>query len=173
MWDDELNIIEHLIKIDVRNNSAWNQRYFYISNTKNISAIETIIEELNYCKQKLLICMDNESVWNYLKAFIRNLDRYPEDFVSFCFEQYSSSKDDEKSPFLCSFLVDYHESEINEIVKNLKNQPGDELKVKLLDHYSKSLELLDLLRTKYDVMREKYWVYIKDKMENKYKSCVI
>ncbi len=167
-----MSIIEHLIEKDVRNNSAWNQRYFHISNTNNVSDIKTINDELNYCKQKLLICMDNESVWNYLKAFIRNLDRYPQDFVNFCFEQYSSSKDDEKSPFLCSFLVDYHESEINEIIKNLSKNEGDEMKVKLADHFSKAIELLDLLRTKYDIMREKYWVYIRDKMENKYKSYI-
>ena len=85
--------------MDVRNNSAWNQRYFYISHKKNILDIETINEELAFCQQKLLICVDNESVWNYLKAFIRNLEKYPQQFVDFCFDLYQNAKDDEKSPF--------------------------------------------------------------------------
>jgi len=33
LWEGELDYISQLITEDVRNNSAWNQRYFVITNT--------------------------------------------------------------------------------------------------------------------------------------------
>lgn len=33
LWDQELAYIDSLLKEDLRNNSAWNQRYFVVSNT--------------------------------------------------------------------------------------------------------------------------------------------
>ena len=33
LWDGELEYVSRLITEDVRNNSAWNQRYFVITNT--------------------------------------------------------------------------------------------------------------------------------------------
>jgi protein farnesyltransferase/geranylgeranyltransferase type-1 subunit alpha len=33
LWDKELDYIDILLKEDLRNNSAWNQRYFVINNT--------------------------------------------------------------------------------------------------------------------------------------------
>ena len=33
LWDGELDYVDSLLKVDLRNNSAWNQRYFVISQT--------------------------------------------------------------------------------------------------------------------------------------------
>ena len=33
LWADEISYINRLLEEDVRNNSAWNQRFFVISNT--------------------------------------------------------------------------------------------------------------------------------------------
>lgn len=33
LWDDELDYVDTLLEDDVRNNSAWNQRYFVVSHT--------------------------------------------------------------------------------------------------------------------------------------------
>ena len=33
MWDKELDYVNKLLSQDLRNNSAWNQRYFVIENT--------------------------------------------------------------------------------------------------------------------------------------------
>ncbi len=33
LWDGELEYVSELISKDLRNNSAWNQRHFVISNT--------------------------------------------------------------------------------------------------------------------------------------------
>lgn len=37
LWDKELEYVEKLISEDIRNNSAWNQRYFVVSNTTKFS----------------------------------------------------------------------------------------------------------------------------------------
>jgi len=31
LWDNELEFVDKLLSLDMRNNSAWNQRYFVIS----------------------------------------------------------------------------------------------------------------------------------------------
>lgn len=33
LWDNELDYVDKLLEDDVRNNSAWNQRYFVINHT--------------------------------------------------------------------------------------------------------------------------------------------
>ena len=45
LWDGELAFIEKLISDDIRNNSAWNQRYFVVANTTDFDA-ETIKIEI-------------------------------------------------------------------------------------------------------------------------------
>lgn len=37
LWGDELGYVDSLIQDDLRNNSAWNQRYFVVSNTTGFS----------------------------------------------------------------------------------------------------------------------------------------
>ena len=33
LWDKELDYVDSLLQEDLRNNSAWNQRHFVVSNT--------------------------------------------------------------------------------------------------------------------------------------------
>jgi protein farnesyltransferase/geranylgeranyltransferase type-1 subunit alpha len=33
LWEEELDFVDLLLEEDIRNNSAWNQRFFTISNT--------------------------------------------------------------------------------------------------------------------------------------------
>jgi protein farnesyltransferase/geranylgeranyltransferase type-1 subunit alpha len=178
LWEGELEYVENLINRDIRNNSAWNQRYFCINNTQDTSNVEIINQELNYCKEKLLKCIDNESVWNYLKAFLRNLEVYPIDFVDFCFDLFKNTKDDEKSPFLCSFICDSYEIKILEWVKLIdSNEIKDvekinELKLNIKVNFNNSLEILEQLKSKYDLMREKYWLYVIRRWEKKYSSFI-
>ena len=37
LWGEELHYVDRLIQEDLRNNSAWNQRYFIVSNTTGFS----------------------------------------------------------------------------------------------------------------------------------------
>lgn len=43
LWDDELSYVDKLLEDDVRNNSAWNQRFFVVSNTTDFS--DDIVKE--------------------------------------------------------------------------------------------------------------------------------
>lgn len=42
LWDGELDYVDSLLKADHRNNSAWNQRYFVISQTSGFT--EAVLE---------------------------------------------------------------------------------------------------------------------------------
>lgn len=63
---NELDFVENLISQDIRNNSAWNQRYFVINNSDPTS--DTIEKELKYTFDKIQIAFKNESAWNYLRG---------------------------------------------------------------------------------------------------------
>ena len=43
LWEDELEYVEQLLAEDLRNNSAWNQRYFVVSNTTGFT--DEVLEE--------------------------------------------------------------------------------------------------------------------------------
>ncbi len=62
----ELNFVDNLISQDMRNNSAWNQRYFVINNSDPDS--DVINKELEYTFGKIRILSKNESAWNYLRG---------------------------------------------------------------------------------------------------------
>lgn len=67
LYDKELEYVERLLDDDVRNNSAWNQRYFVISNTTKFK--EDIIErEVDFALEKIDLVKENESAWNYLRG---------------------------------------------------------------------------------------------------------
>lgn len=63
---NELEFVEHLISLDMRNNSAWNQRYFVINNSDPDANM--IDKELKYTFDKIKILSKNESAWNYLRG---------------------------------------------------------------------------------------------------------
>jgi protein farnesyltransferase/geranylgeranyltransferase type-1 subunit alpha len=85
--DLELEYIDKLLQQDIRNNSAWNQRFFIrtlppVSQplpleaateptfTTGMSA-DTITTELLYTGAKLLQASHNESAWNYLEGLMK------------------------------------------------------------------------------------------------------
>jgi len=45
LWEGELAYVDKLIQDDIRNNSAWNQRYFVVANTTEFST-EVISQEI-------------------------------------------------------------------------------------------------------------------------------
>lgn len=67
LYDNELEYVEQLLNDDVRNNSAWNQRYFVISNTTNFEQ-EMINREVDFALEKIELSKGNESAWNYLRG---------------------------------------------------------------------------------------------------------
>lgn len=80
LFDNELVYIEKLIASDVRNNSAWNQRFFVLKymGLEN----DALCGEIHYVMNRIRIVKDNESSWNYLRGILQledgTLSQHPE-----------------------------------------------------------------------------------------------
>lgn len=51
---------------DIRNNSAWNQRFFIISSTHDKIEGDVLDRELDFAMRAIEKVPGNESSWNYL-----------------------------------------------------------------------------------------------------------
>lgn len=67
LFDGELNFVDQLLQDDIRNNSAWNQRYFVINNTTGFTE-DVLKQEIEYTLDKIRIAKENESAWNFLRG---------------------------------------------------------------------------------------------------------
>lgn len=64
-----MNFVNFLIEEDVRNNSAWNQRYYIVKSNPNCKITpEVIKEEIEYTWSQIIRAPSNESPWNYLRG---------------------------------------------------------------------------------------------------------
>ena len=54
LWDGELDVVDELLTRDVRNNSAWNQRWFVIDNTTGRTP-EVVAREIEYAFTKIQV----------------------------------------------------------------------------------------------------------------------
>lgn len=174
LWENELEFIDNLISKDIRNNSAWNQRYFLISNTNDLnvsSATQVLNREIDYCFEKIQKCIDNESSWNYLRGLINHLNIistdeknnlvYPQKVIDFCHSVIAGPKQEDKSPFLIVFLVDYNMAKAKLLKKDFTENPTqDDIKENLKKLVSDSIELLQSLSDVHDVIRSNYWNYL-------------
>lgn len=73
-WAEELEYTNLLLEQDVKNNSAWNQRYFVIKHLheeKGVFPISVVSEEIAYSIEKLALATDNQSVWNYMLGVLK------------------------------------------------------------------------------------------------------
>lgn len=78
--DDELVYVDKLISQDVRNNSAWNQRFFVL---KSIGFTQDVLlREINYTMNRIRLVKNNESAWNFLRGILQEgtgtMDQFPE-----------------------------------------------------------------------------------------------
>lgn len=69
-WDGELEFTERLLQEDVRNNSAWNQRYFVLKSTADLSSPELLEQEVAFIKKHIDLSPSNPSPWNYLRGLL-------------------------------------------------------------------------------------------------------
>ena len=183
LWDHEINFINFLLKQDIRNNSAWNQRYFYISNKNDLNHIDSIKvlnEEIDFCLEKIEACIDNESSWNYLRALISHLNNlnnenksnYPKKVVDFCERVMTSKKEDAESPFLIAFLVDLNYLKAKELDEKLKHEKTEEGVSSMKGMVKNSIEMLDSLACKHDLIRFNYWNYLISKWRHEFPEYV-
>lgn len=80
LYEGELNYVDQLLQDDVKNNSAWNQRYFVVNSTTGFTP-EVLEWEIDYTLSKIRTAIENESAWNYLRGSV-NLPCY------WCFFSY-------------------------------------------------------------------------------------
>lgn len=64
----EMEYINGLLMDDVRNNSAWNQRYFIFMNLNDFSQ-ESIIKEMSETWNFIKFALTNESPFSYLRGY--------------------------------------------------------------------------------------------------------
>lgn len=67
LYERELDYVEQLIREDIRNNSAWNQRYFVLDKTTKFEP-DIINSEVDFVLEKISENNGNESAWNYLRG---------------------------------------------------------------------------------------------------------
>lgn len=74
IWEDELVFSEYLILDDIRNNSAWNQRWFVVHRgSKSPCKADS---ELQYAIEKGVMDAYNECPWRYYVAIVREQQRH-------------------------------------------------------------------------------------------------
>lgn len=155
LFDDELQYVDRLISEDLRNNSAWNQRFFVLKYT-GITP-DVLQREINYAINRIRLIKTNESSWNFLRGLLQQddgaLDEYPE-VVEFSEELYNTGN---RSPYLLAFLIDIY---VEQGLRELATGGNEEINKKVYD-------LCDLMATKHDTIRYKYWNYIAENFRRK------
>lgn len=145
LFDDieELSSVDSLINEDARNNSAWTHRFFLLFSNKTATAV-TFEREIEYAKEKIDLCPQNPSSWNYLHGIYRESKRSLTELKDFCKIYANLSKEVISSTFALEALA-----EIASIEKD------DAL----------AYEYYDLLQTKYDPIRSAYWKFLQQKLK--------
>ncbi|CAD6586525.1 MAG: CAAX geranylgeranyltransferase alpha subunit [Alectoria sarmentosa] len=153
LWDSELPYVETLLQYDVRNNSAWNHRWFIVfarytdpkqhsikkGDANSEIPLEIMRREIEYTKTGISTAPQNQSPWNYLRGVLKNKGMGLVELKGFA-EQYADlEKEDEvRSSHALDFLADVYAEE---------------------EHKERSAKALELLARRYDPIRKNYWDY--------------
>lgn len=160
LFDDELTYVDKLISTDVRNNSAWNQRFFVLKHTG--LAPDVLQREMNYAMTRIRLVKNNESSWSFLRGLLKEAAKdggnggsggtygQYDEVVTFVEELYAAGC---KSPHLVAFLIDMYEE------RCLAGGP-DADETKLRPEAERVLQLCKLMQESYDVIRAAYWEYV-------------
>lgn len=146
--------MDKLISADVRNNSAWNQRFFVLKHT-GLGA-EVLQREVKYALTRIQLVKNNESSWSFLRGLLLQggdgtLDQFAE-VADFCEELYTQNC---RSPHLLAFLIDMYEERC---MRTAAVCGSDVAELQRLAERVK--ELCDSMKNRYDKIREKYWAYV-------------
>ena len=144
LWDKgELEDIELLLKHDIRNNSAWNHRWFVVFGKADAAVARDIIQrETDYAKNAIRLAPQNQSPWNYLKGVTRRAGNPMASLKNFASEFASVDQpDDVRSSHALDLLADIYSQEAGRT--------------------QDAATALDLLAKHYDPIRANYWTYRK------------
>ena len=155
----ELKSIEELLRLDVRNNSAWSHRFFIVfsnpeyatpgskSTERDPGIPDSVIErEITFAQAATFEAPQNQSPWNYIRGVLRKggrklstLEGFASEFVKLpkeADEVVEGEQEDVKSSHALDFLADCWA------------EMGDEKRAGIA---------LVLLAEKYDPIRRNYW----------------
>ena len=169
LWEGhgELEEMERFIRLDVRNNSAWNHRYFVVFGREKLEAkdgarleaqvpgwrpAEGVWErEVEYAKEAIRLAPQNESPWNYLRALVRREGLTPGWLADFAreFAPVEDGKGLEELPKVRStFALDV-----------LAEAYAEHEETKAMGAYA-----LDLLAERFDTIHKNFWAYKRKKL---------
>ncbi|KAI9772397.1 MAG: CAAX geranylgeranyltransferase alpha subunit [Geoglossum umbratile] len=141
----ELSSTSALILSDVRNNSAWNHRFFLVFGRKDGNPAfhpppEIIEREIDYAKTAVFKAPQNPCPWVYLRGVIRSAGSPLSELLEFAAQFAPLDRPDEvRSSHALDVLAD--------IFAETEGKKEDAVKV------------MDLLAQKYDPIRANYWRY--------------
>ncbi|KAH0542214.1 hypothetical protein FGG08_003336 [Glutinoglossum americanum] len=152
LWDSptELSDIQSLLLADVRNNSAWNHRFFLIFGRQEqypsfTPLPETVKRETEYAKTAVYSAPQNPCPWVFLRGILKKTKQPLSTIQSFAAEFAPFERPDEvKSSHALDVLAD--------IFAETEGRKEDAVKV------------LDLLAQRYDPIRANYWRYKKARL---------
>ncbi|KAL1958727.1 hypothetical protein VTO42DRAFT_3846 [Malbranchea cinnamomea] len=175
LWDSEREIqdVNKLIDQDVRNNSAWNHRFFLKFGSREDEAVgptdeganrgvaevvdeEVVDAEIEYAKSKIVLAPENKSPWLYARGVLRAAGRPLSELKSFASKFVLHEVGDNgsenllvKSSLAVEWLADVYAEEAQQ-------RSGEAEKKERINEAAK---MLTLLKDKYDPIRKNYWDY--------------
>ncbi|KAL7668916.1 hypothetical protein ACOME3_009598 [Neoechinorhynchus agilis] len=159
-WVGEHAFTDRMIHFDVRNNSAWNHRFFVLeqqyqeaSDSKNDERNNLVSRELRFALASIRQCSNNESAYNYLRGILERFDSNHVDLemVNNYFEQMNV--DERLSLEMKLFL-----SRDRYLRESKKGNDCYEQLVRDIDGFISKLIEIDPIRTN-------YWMYVADSMK--------
>lgn len=161
-WEDELEYCDQLLRDDIYNNSAWNQRHFVVTISPLLGGLDAMRDsEVDYTIQAIIAHPDNESPWRYLRGLYKN---DPTTWVNdprvscVCLKILNTKT---RCVFALSTLLDLMchgfqpSPEFEEAVKGLQNSEAESSSSGLAETICSVLEGIDPMRVNYWSWRKK------------------
>lgn len=155
-WEAELSFIDMLLDDDVRNNSAWNQRWL-VSHRGSKSASFSLRKaeiEIDYAIEKARLDVYNESPWKYFVAIVKEQCKFnhKEDSDLRLFLDAEKKIEETKTLFEETSKKDSMECiHLHAAYIDILEIKGDK------ESCEKALDFVNALETRYDPIRKKYW----------------
>ena len=158
---DELNFSTACIFEDIRNNSAWNYRFFIGANLSDCFQEEKFLQnEITFTLKCIRKAPSNESTWAYLSGILAN-DPLPADGgpdradIVACTDELLANEPVCPSPHLYLFLID-------SLVDKMRKCDDQQ---KIGQSLAKALKYLDVLE-QVDPIRHNFWQYKRHSLHN-------
>ena len=149
---NELKSVEALLRMDIRNNSAWSHRFFLVFSNPSYSTPdskatehdpkipdEIIDREIEFGKAATFEAPQNQSPWNYIRGVLRKGGRKVSSLESFAGEFVKISDEGEE---------DIRSSHGLDFLADCWSEKGEQ---------KKADKALALLAERYDPIRKNYW----------------